>query len=498
MIKSITGKPFLLFLLLSCVVISLFGQSGVGINPTGAPANSSAGLDVDFNNKGMLVPRLTDAERNAISNPANGLLIFNISTNCFNFYRSNLWYELCGNCIIPNPPVASNGGNICAGDTIFLLSTNVPGAVFSWTGPNAFSSSQQNPVILNAGTNYSGTYSVVATVNGCSSTPATTAVVVNAIPSSSFTSNPVQPNPNQACTFSPVTTGASYNWTFQGGIPAGSTLQNPVVQWGSVGTYDVTLTVTLNGCSSTTTIPVTVTTCGGSGTTTFSYTGAMQTWTVPVCITSINVECSGAQGGSGYAGNTNYGGKASATLTVTPGETLYIYVGGKPSGTAAGWNGGGGGETAGYGGGGGSDIRRGGTTYNDRIIVGGGGGGGSYWSGEEVVGGKGGGLTGEEGYRGSISNPGGQGGTQTSSGTGTCINFNLPSMSGGFGFGGSPVGHGCGCDGYGGGGGWYGGAGSGNCRGGGGGSNYVIPAGSTNVVHTRGAQVGNGQIIITW
>jgi hypothetical protein len=132
---------------------------------------------------------------------------------------------------------------------------------------------------------------------------------------------------------------------------------------------------------------------------------------------------------------------------------------------------------------------------NDRVIVAGGAGGGGFWMGEEVHGGLGGGLTAGPGYRTDISTPGGDPGTQTSSGLGTCTSFNNPVVAGGFGFGGAP--QSCGCEGYGGGGGWWGGAGSGNCRGGGGGSSYTAPS-ATNVIHTQGVKVGHGSLTISW
>ena len=55
---------------------------GVGINETGAAPDASAGLDVDFSNKGFLPPRMTSAQRNTISNPAKGLMVYNITLNC--------------------------------------------------------------------------------------------------------------------------------------------------------------------------------------------------------------------------------------------------------------------------------------------------------------------------------------------------------------------------------------------------------------------------------
>ncbi|NBO56479.1 MAG: hypothetical protein EBU84_18230, partial [Actinobacteria bacterium] len=51
------------------------------------------------------------------------------------------------------------------------------------------------------------------------------------------------------------------------------------------------------------------------------------TWTVPSGVTSINIDARGGQGGWGVYGYSNGGGQLTGTLTVTPGETLYLYVG---------------------------------------------------------------------------------------------------------------------------------------------------------------------------
>ncbi len=243
-------------------------------------------------------------------------------------------------------------------------------------------------------------------------------------------------------------------------------------------------------------MPTVTDTCGLLNTQVFNYTGTQESFIVPAGITNITVDAYGAQGGTNSPGtNINYGGHVQADIAVTPGTVIYVNVGEKPMGLTGGWNGGGNGETAGIGGGGASDIRIGGTTLTDRMVVAGGAGGGGFWSGQEVHGGLGGGLIGGTGYRVSIANIGGDPGTQTSSGNGTCGSFNNPICTGGFGFGGAPSA--CGCEGYGGGGGWYGGAGSGNCRGGGGGSSYTDPL-ATNVTHSQGVRIGNGEITISW
>ena len=81
---------------------------------------------------------------------------------------------------VPSTPTASNSGPICAGSTLYLFASAVPGATYGWTGPNGFISSVQNPIIPNATILAAGLYSVTATVGGCASAAGTTTVTVNA------------------------------------------------------------------------------------------------------------------------------------------------------------------------------------------------------------------------------------------------------------------------------------------------------------------------------
>jgi hypothetical protein len=119
---------------------------------------------------------------------------------------------------------------------------------------------------------------------------------------------------------------------------------------------------------------------------TFKYTGHRQTFEVPAGVTAIKVRAFGASGGGstgGYGQESmgGVGGSVKATIPVTPGEKLAVFVGGEGT-TAGGFNGGGnGGSTQvsggnGGGGGGASDVRQGGDGLANRVVVVGGGGGG--------------------------------------------------------------------------------------------------------------------------
>ena len=78
-----------LFLLLCFAGISATAQLKVGDNPT--TISSSAVLDVESANQGVLIPRMTTAEKLNIVNPVNGLIIYDTSLSCFSFFDGSIW-----------------------------------------------------------------------------------------------------------------------------------------------------------------------------------------------------------------------------------------------------------------------------------------------------------------------------------------------------------------------------------------------------------------------
>ena len=248
---------------------------------------------------------------------------------------------------------------------------------------------------------------------------------------------------------------------------------------------------------------------------TFSYTGAEQKFTVPSGVKSIKVDASGAAGAGLKLKRLGRGGRVVATVPVTQGETLYVFVGGQGTTAGGGFNGGAtGGNSGGDGGGGASDLREGGTGLSNRIIVAGGGGGEGV--ARPSAGGLGGGLVGGAG-QGTGKGPGGGGGgggTQSQGGAGGVVGTSQgsnPGSPGALGIGGTGgTGFSCARPGGGGGGGYYGGGGGGsgsegyNCNGGpggggGGGSSYTEPN-ATGVQMWQGwqAATGNGVIVVSW
>lgn len=85
------------FTQLLVVLISLLfalnadAQVGIGTNQP----DPSAQLEILSNSKGLLIPRMSDTQRNAINSPANGLLVYQTNNNAgFYFYNNGSWQKL--------------------------------------------------------------------------------------------------------------------------------------------------------------------------------------------------------------------------------------------------------------------------------------------------------------------------------------------------------------------------------------------------------------------
>ena len=305
--------------------------------------------------------------------------------------------------------------------------------------------------------------------------------------------------------------GASYLWS------NGQTSREITVS--TSGAY----TVQVDGCAASDPVLVTVQT-PLAGSTQFDFSGSLQTFTVPMCVTRVRIDASGGQGGDGGAqpGQGGVGGMGARVIgyfAVTPGDVYEVLVGGQ----------GGNNTSDGGGGGGGSFVWRMGVSANPIIGAGGGGGGSGYKPQGETnfcpmkngrpgvttvdgtAGEGGGGAAGTAGNGGGTSGDGGGGGGWFSGGQpGGLGGHGGPGGGGDFAATGVGAYGGGGIPGRGGGGaGGYSGGGAGDyatvdvgggmidylyCGGGGGGSYNT----GTDQTNSGGVRAGAGVVVISW
>jgi hypothetical protein len=82
-------KQFCLSLIFSMILLGSYSQ--VAINLDGASPDASAMLDIKSTGKGLLIPRMTTAQRLAISPVAEGLMVYDNDLKAFMFYQSGSW-----------------------------------------------------------------------------------------------------------------------------------------------------------------------------------------------------------------------------------------------------------------------------------------------------------------------------------------------------------------------------------------------------------------------
>jgi hypothetical protein len=228
----------------------------------------------------------------------------------------------------PLPANVNAGANspICEGNTLFLTgNTSSTGVSFSWTGPNSFSSTLQNPNFSPATTNRTGNYILTATLNGCSVLD-TVYAQVNPIPAAPTPSanTPVCVGQDLQLAASTIA-GATYNWTSTTGYS--SNVQNPVRSSATTsyaGKYY--LTATVNGCVSS---PDSVTVSVNAAPSINMYPSPKDSICVGQNVTFVS---SNSNAGSSYTrswfkNNNVIGGAANAnysTTTAADGDEYYV------------------------------------------------------------------------------------------------------------------------------------------------------------------------------
>jgi hypothetical protein len=131
-------KQVLIFIATVFLVINTHAQS-VGI---GTPTpNGSAQLDITSTSRGLLIPRMTSAQRLAITTPAAGLMVYETTTNAFWYFNGIVWNQIGTGGASPwaisgNNITNSNTGNVGVGtstpntDAILDINSSTKGVLF--------------------------------------------------------------------------------------------------------------------------------------------------------------------------------------------------------------------------------------------------------------------------------------------------------------------------------------------------------------------------------
>jgi len=173
-------------------------------------------------------------------------LIGTSAAGCTNTAFSNV-------VVSPSPTATINGNNVCIGGNLTLNGSG--GSSYSWSGPNGFISTNQNNTINNVTFPAGGNYSLIVTVNTCTSM-AIYSVVINPLPT------PLIQLSSSVCFNQPITFTASggvvYAWSGPGGFNVSG--PNPIIPNSNntnSGMYTLTAT-DANGCVNSATASVLV------------------------------------------------------------------------------------------------------------------------------------------------------------------------------------------------------------------------------------------------
>lgn len=123
-------RTTILFMLIIGLTQIVEAQVGIGT----ANPHSSAQLEINSTNKGLLPPRMTTAERNAIANPAEGLMIFNTTSKSLNIFFNGVWQQVTNTT--PVGAVSTLTAGQPSGTLIWGLPASGASSLVSYTGGN--------------------------------------------------------------------------------------------------------------------------------------------------------------------------------------------------------------------------------------------------------------------------------------------------------------------------------------------------------------------------
>ena len=173
------------------------------------------------------------------------LTVTNTSNGCSN--STPAVATVVQNGVVPPASIASSGSITCGTPSLSLSGSTSSGATYSWSGPGVVSGGSSSTAVVNLPGTY--VFSVTNTSSGCTNSATVTISQNTGAPSPSITASG---NGTLTCINTSLTltgtpaSGVSYSWSGPGIVSGGNTA-NPVIN--QPGTYSLTTTNTVNGCS---------------------------------------------------------------------------------------------------------------------------------------------------------------------------------------------------------------------------------------------------------
>jgi hypothetical protein len=157
-IATANSNDYIEFYVQNAVSKAFITTNGLGVN---AQPVASAALQVDSTTQGVLVPRMTTTQRNAIVSPATGLMVYDTTLSSFYFYNGSSWASIGGGSgtvtsIATTSPIL--GGTITTSGTISIQQADASkDGYISVTDWNTFNNKQNAITLTTTGTSGAAT-----------------------------------------------------------------------------------------------------------------------------------------------------------------------------------------------------------------------------------------------------------------------------------------------------------------------------------------------------
>lgn len=165
--------------IIAAMLISPFAfTQSVAINTDGSTAHASAILDIKSTGKGLLIPRMTTAQRNAIAAPATGLMVYDTDAGSFYYYNGSAWaavgsggsagWSLTGNS--GTNPAVNFIGTTDAQPLVFKVNNQEAGRISSTTGNTSLGHLSLAAITTGTGNTATGSFALRFNTSGSGNT----------------------------------------------------------------------------------------------------------------------------------------------------------------------------------------------------------------------------------------------------------------------------------------------------------------------------------------